>query len=60
MIYLKLAGAHPDNGNKSPEDCAKVVKDVLAAVGVPLIVIGCGDDEKDSAVLPVVAEAACR
>ena len=24
MIYLKLAGAHPDNGDKSPEDCAKV------------------------------------
>ena len=58
MIYLKLAGAHPDNGDKSPEECAKVVKDVLAAVGVPLIVVGCGNDEKDNAVLPVVAEAA--
>ena len=58
LIYLKLAGAHPDAGNKSPEDCAKVVKEVLAAVGVPLIVIGCGDDEKDNALLPVVAEAA--
>lgn len=58
MIYLKLAGAHPDTGDKSPEECAKVVKDVLGAVGVPLIVIGCGDDEKDNAVLPVVAEAA--
>ncbi len=58
MIYLKLAGAHPDNGDKSPEECAKIVKDVLAAVGVPLIVVGCGEDEKDNAVLPVVAEAA--
>lgn len=58
LIYIKLAGAHPDNGDKSPEDCAKVVKDVLAAVGVPLIVVGCGEDEKDSALLPVIAEAA--
>ncbi|QDR80058.1 CO dehydrogenase/acetyl-CoA synthase subunit delta [Sporomusa termitida] len=58
LIYLKLAGAHPDNGDKSPEDCAKIVKEVLAAVGVPLIVVGCGEDEKDNAVLPVVAEAA--
>lgn len=58
LVYVKLAGAHPDNGNKSPEECAKVVKDILGAVGVPLIVIGCGDDEKDNAVLPVVAEAA--
>jgi len=58
LVYLKLAGAHPDEGNKSPEECAKIVKDVLAAVGVPLIVVGCGDAEKDNAVLPVVAEAA--
>lgn len=58
MIYLKLAGAEPDGANKSPEECAKIVKEVLAAVGVPLIVVGCGNDEKDNAVLPVVAEAA--
>lgn len=58
LIYLKLAGAHPDNGNKSPEECAKVVKEVLAAVGVPLIVVGCGNDETDGALLPVIAEAA--
>ncbi|CVK20958.1 MULTISPECIES: acetyl-CoA decarbonylase/synthase complex subunit delta [Sporomusa] len=58
LIYLKLAGADPDGANKSPEDCAKIVKEVLAAVGVPLIVVGCGNDEKDNAVLPVVAEAA--
>lgn len=58
LIYLKLAGADPDGADKSPEDCAKIVKEVLAAVGVPLIVVGCGNDEKDNAVLPVVAEAA--
>ena len=58
LIYLKLAGAHPDNGDKSPEDCTKLVKDILGAVGVPLIVIGCGSDEKDNVVLPLVAEAA--
>ncbi|WP_188397212.1 acetyl-CoA decarbonylase/synthase complex subunit delta [Sporomusa sp. GT1] len=58
LIYLKLAGADPDGANKSPEDCAKIVKEVLAAVGVPLIVVGCGNDEKDNAVLPVVAESA--
>ncbi|BBB89838.1 MAG TPA: acetyl-CoA decarbonylase/synthase complex subunit delta [Methylomusa anaerophila] len=58
LIYLKLAGSHPDNGDKSPEECAKIVKDVLAAVGVPLIVVGSGVEEKDNAVWPVVAEAA--
>jgi acetyl-CoA decarbonylase/synthase complex subunit delta len=58
IIYLRLKGADPDLGDKSPEECAKVVKDVLAAVGVPLIVVGCGVNEKDALVLPVVAEAA--
>ncbi|MDR3588121.1 MAG: CO dehydrogenase/acetyl-CoA synthase subunit delta [Negativicutes bacterium] len=58
MIYLKLSGADPDLENHTPEECAKIVRDVLAAVGVPLIVVGCGDEEKDNQVLPVVAEAA--
>lgn len=57
LVYLKLDGAHPDNGNKSPEECVAVVKDVLASVGVPLIVVGCDDEEKDNEVLVAVAEA---
>ncbi|WP_312561663.1 CO dehydrogenase/acetyl-CoA synthase subunit delta [Anaerospora sp.] len=58
MIYLKLSGADPDLENHSPEECVKIVKDVLAAVGVPLIVAGSGDEEKDNQVMPLVAEAA--
>lgn len=58
VIYLKLVGANPEGANKSPEECAKVVKDVLAAVKVPLIVVGCEDPEKDNEVMAAVAEAA--
>lgn len=58
MIYLKLIGADPEGVNRSPEDCARVVKDVLAAVGVPLVVVGCENAEKDNEVLATVAEAA--
>lgn len=58
MIYLKLIGANPDGANRSPEDCARVVKEVLGAVGVPLVVVGCEDSEKDNEVLAAVAEAA--
>lgn len=58
MIYLKLIGANPDGANRSPEDCARVVKEVLGAVGVPLVVVGCEDPEKDNEVLAAVAEAA--
>jgi acetyl-CoA decarbonylase/synthase complex subunit delta len=57
-ICLKLAGAHPDSGNRSPEDEAKLLAKVLKAVPVPVIVLGCGDDEKDNLVLPACCEAA--
>lgn len=57
LICLKLAGADPEKENRSPEQCAETVKAVLETVSVPLIVYGCGDDEKDNQVLPVVAEA---
>jgi len=55
-IYVRLEGAHPDGADKSPEDCVAVVKEVLGAVGVPLIVTGCEIEEKDNEVLVAVAE----
>jgi acetyl-CoA decarbonylase/synthase complex subunit delta len=58
LIVLRLKGADPDLKDASVEDCVQVVKDVLAAVECPLIVLGCGKGEKDNQVLPAVAEAA--
>ncbi len=58
LLYLKLTGANPEGANKSPEECAQVVKAVLAAVKVPLVVTGCDDTEKDNEVMAAVAEAA--
>jgi acetyl-CoA decarbonylase/synthase complex subunit delta len=57
-IYLKLDGAHPDRANRSAEECVATVKSILEAVGVPLIVNGCGVAEKDNEVLTAVADAA--
>ena len=57
MICLRFKGADPDFGDKSPEDCVAVLKAVLGAVGVPLIVLGCGKFEKDNAIFPAIAEA---
>ncbi|HWR58709.1 MAG TPA: acetyl-CoA decarbonylase/synthase complex subunit delta [Thermodesulfovibrionales bacterium] len=57
-IALRLVGTHPDRENRSPEDAVKTVKDVLAAISVPLIVLGSNHAEKDSTVLVAVAEAA--
>ncbi len=58
LISLKMLGADPSGQNKSPADCAKVVQDVLKAVDVPLILWGCGDDDKDNLVLPECSQAA--
>ncbi|MFC1645795.1 acetyl-CoA decarbonylase/synthase complex subunit delta [Candidatus Omnitrophota bacterium] len=58
LICLRLQGAHPDLGDRKPEDEAKLVKEILSGVQVPLIVMGCADDTKDNLVLPVCAQAA--
>jgi acetyl-CoA decarbonylase/synthase complex subunit delta len=58
LICLRLTGAHPDSGNRSPQQCAETVREVLSAVGVPLIVWGCGVDEKDNLILPTASSAA--
>jgi acetyl-CoA decarbonylase/synthase, CODH/ACS complex subunit delta len=57
-LCLKLQGAHPDFGNKSPEEEAMLVKKLLKKVNVPLIILGSGDDAKDNLMLPAVSEAA--
>lgn len=58
LISLKLIGADPTRNNTSPTDCANLVMDILKAVDVPLIIWGCGDDAKDSLVLPECSNAA--
>ena len=56
LIALKLAGTHPDAGNKSASDTVQLVKDIIANVKIPLIILGCGDEEKDNSILPKCAE----
>ena len=57
-IALRLISTHPDRGDCSAADAAKTVKDVLAAINIPLIILGSNQIEKDSSVLVAVAEAA--
>jgi acetyl-CoA decarbonylase/synthase, CODH/ACS complex subunit delta len=58
LICLKFDGIDPDKGDKDADHAVKATKDVLAAVGVPVILWGCGNDEKDNKVMPKVSEAA--
>ena len=57
-LCIRLQGSHPDLGNKSPEEEAGLIKKLLKKVNVPLIILGSGDDVKDSLLLPACSEAA--
>ncbi|HDH34363.1 MAG TPA: acetyl-CoA decarbonylase/synthase complex subunit delta [Nitrospirae bacterium] len=56
-IALRLISTHPDRDDRSAEDTAQTVKDVLAAINVPLIILGSNHIEKDANVLVAAAEA---
>lgn len=57
LICLKLASAHPDNKDVSVDDVVKTVTAVKEACSLPLIVWGCGNNEKDNQILPACSQA---
>jgi len=58
LLCLRLQGAHPDFKNRTPDEEVRLVKDILQSTGVPLIILGCGDNEKDNQVLTACSQAA--
>ena len=58
LICVKFDGVHPDKGDKDADHAVMVTEQVLNAVGVPLVLWGCGNNEKDNQVLPKVSQAA--
>ena len=58
LICVKFEGIHPDKADLDAAHAVKVTEEVLKAVGVPLVLWGCGNDEKDNQIMPKVSEAA--
>ncbi|MFH0790640.1 MAG: acetyl-CoA decarbonylase/synthase complex subunit delta [Candidatus Omnitrophota bacterium] len=58
ILCVKLQSVHPEYGNKTPDSAAKFISQLLKKVSVPLIITGCGDDQKDNQVLPACCESA--
>jgi acetyl-CoA decarbonylase/synthase complex subunit delta len=58
ILCIRLQGAHPDFGDKTADNTAKLIGQLLKTVDVPLIITGCGDDTKDNLILPACAETA--
>ena len=57
ILCVRLQGIHADYGGRSAEDAVATLKAIKQATKVPLIVVGCGDDEKDNDVMPRVSQA---
>lgn len=57
VLLIRLAAAHPDAQNKSAEEEVRIVEDIAKSVDTPLIILGCGDAEKDNTVLSACSQA---
>ncbi|MCM8761561.1 MAG: acetyl-CoA decarbonylase/synthase complex subunit delta [Candidatus Omnitrophica bacterium] len=57
ILCVRLQGMHPDYGGRPADEAAEIVKAILAVTKVPLIVLGCGDDEIDNDSMPKVSQA---
>jgi acetyl-CoA decarbonylase/synthase complex subunit delta len=57
LISVRLEGTHPEKGNRTPEQAVQLVKDVLAAVDVPLIITGHSHFDSINDVMKAVARA---
>ena len=57
LLCVRLQSVHPDYGNRSSGESVSVLKAIAKEVPVPLVVIGCGDDDKDNDLLPKASQA---
>jgi len=57
LLCVRLQSAHPDCGNRGVDHSVSILKSIANEVKVPLMVIGCGDDDKDNDLLPKASNA---
>ncbi len=55
LCVLKLQSANPEEENRTVAECESLVREVLKAISLPLIVYGCGFEEKDAKVIEAVS-----
>jgi len=56
LLCIRLQSIHPDYGSRSADEAAHVLMGILREAWVPLIIVGCGDDERDNDVLPKISQ----
>ncbi len=55
-----MISTSPDEANRSPQEAAETVKRILEAVEVPIIVYGCGNEERDAKTFELVSNIASK
>ena len=57
LLLLRLLSANPEEENRTLEECASLVREVLRSSSLPLFVYGCGSEEKDAKLMETVSNA---
>jgi len=57
MVCLNLLSTHPDRENRSADEAAELVNNIISEIDVPLIIQGPGSSEKQNLVLNKCGEA---
>ncbi|MDD1743430.1 MAG: acetyl-CoA decarbonylase/synthase complex subunit delta [Methanomassiliicoccales archaeon] len=60
LICIKLVSTSPDEANRPPQEAVETVKRLLEAVEVPIIVYGCGNEERDAKTFELVSNLASK
>lgn len=60
LVCLKLQSTNPEGQDATSEEAAQTVLKVLAAVKVPVLVYGCGHEEKDARTMEAVSNACAK
>lgn len=56
-LCVSLQSAHPDYGSRNSDQVVNALKEIAKASGLPIIVIGSGDDDKDNDLIPKASQA---
>jgi len=57
ILCVRLESVHPDYGARPADQVIPVLRSIISKAGVPLVILGSGDDEKDNEVMPKVSQA---
>lgn len=52
LLCIRLASIHPDTLDKKPGDAIKFIEKLMEKTNVGIIILGCGNNQKDNLVLP--------